>query len=148
MQRRSLHTSDLPSRRVVPMEKWQRKICWNVTKIWVRVTWRKSNMSSMQFIKHLTRITMVKWVSRSVIDHRVEGDWNVFFEDFREFVIGFLLTTKGSMEEKLDYTFQLYGLFFVQFHLCLFVVHQSNFFPQIWTKTDTLIKRRSMSWRR
>jgi len=30
--------------------------------------------------------------------------------DFREFVIGFLLTTKGTMEEKLDYTFQLYGI--------------------------------------
>ena len=29
--------------------------------------------------------------------------------DFKEFVIGFLLTTKGTMEEKLDYTFQLYG---------------------------------------
>ena len=32
--------------------------------------------------------------------------WSI---DFKEFVIGFLLTTKGSMEEKLDYTFQLYG---------------------------------------
>jgi Ca2+-binding EF-hand superfamily protein len=30
--------------------------------------------------------------------------------DFKEFVIGFLLTTKGTMEEKLDYTFQLYGM--------------------------------------
>ncbi|CAF0745540.1 unnamed protein product [Adineta steineri] len=30
--------------------------------------------------------------------------------DFKEFVIGFLLTTKGSMEEKLDYTFQLYDI--------------------------------------
>ena len=29
--------------------------------------------------------------------------------DFQEFVVGFLLTTKGSIEEKLDYTFQLYG---------------------------------------
>ena len=29
--------------------------------------------------------------------------------DFKEFLVGFLLTTKGSMEEKLDYTFQLYG---------------------------------------
>ena len=27
--------------------------------------------------------------------------------DFREFVVGFLLTTKGTMEEKLDDTFQL-----------------------------------------
>ncbi|CAF1235802.1 unnamed protein product [Adineta steineri] len=30
--------------------------------------------------------------------------------DFKEFVIGFLLTTKGTMEEKLDYTFQLYDI--------------------------------------
>jgi Ca2+-binding EF-hand superfamily protein len=30
--------------------------------------------------------------------------------DFKEFVVGFLLTTKGTMEEKLDYTFQLYGM--------------------------------------
>ncbi|CAF4358386.1 unnamed protein product [Rotaria socialis] len=30
--------------------------------------------------------------------------------DFREFAIGFLLTTKGTMEEKLDYTFQLYDI--------------------------------------
>ncbi|CAF0944752.1 unnamed protein product [Didymodactylos carnosus] len=30
--------------------------------------------------------------------------------DFKEFVIGFLLTTKGTIEEKLDYTFQLYDL--------------------------------------
>lgn len=33
--------------------------------------------------------------------------------DFKEFVIGFLLTTKGSMEEKLDYTFQLYGSYMI-----------------------------------
>ena len=33
--------------------------------------------------------------------------------DFKEFVIGFLLTTKGSMEEKLDYTFQLYGWYMI-----------------------------------
>jgi len=34
----------------------------------------------------------------------------LFIIDFKEFFIGFLLTTKGTMEEKLDYTFQLYGL--------------------------------------
>jgi len=33
--------------------------------------------------------------------------------DFKEFVIGFLLTTKGTMEEKLDYTFQLYGIIYL-----------------------------------
>ncbi|CAF0772817.1 unnamed protein product, partial [Didymodactylos carnosus] len=37
----------------------------------------------------------------------VDNDGKV---DFKEFVIGFLLTTKGTMEEKLDYTFQLYGI--------------------------------------
>lgn len=37
-------------------------------------------------------------------------DWLWFVcIDFREFALGFLLTTKGSMEEKLDYTFQIYG---------------------------------------
>ncbi len=39
-------------------------------------------------------------------------DWIFVFclnIDFNEFLIGFLLTTKGSMEEKLDYTFQIYG---------------------------------------
>jgi len=39
-------------------------------------------------------------------------DWILIFclnIDFNEFLIGFLLTTKGSMEEKLDYTFQIYG---------------------------------------
>ncbi|CAF4676318.1 unnamed protein product [Rotaria sp. Silwood2] len=30
--------------------------------------------------------------------------------DFKEFAIGFLLTTKGTIEEKLDYTFQLYDI--------------------------------------
>jgi Ca2+-binding EF-hand superfamily protein len=41
--------------------------------------------------------------------------------DFKEFVIGFLLTTKGTMEEKLDYTFQLYGLNkFISFRFILF----------------------------
>jgi Ca2+-binding EF-hand superfamily protein len=33
----------------------------------------------------------------------------LLYIDFKEFVIGFLLTTKGTMEEKLDYTFQIYG---------------------------------------
>ncbi|CAF4162443.1 unnamed protein product, partial [Rotaria magnacalcarata] len=30
--------------------------------------------------------------------------------DIKEFAVGFLLTTKGSVEEKLDYTFQLYDI--------------------------------------
>ncbi|CAF0929178.1 unnamed protein product [Adineta ricciae] len=37
----------------------------------------------------------------------VDNDGKV---DFKEFVIGFLLTTKGTIEEKLDYTFQLYDI--------------------------------------
>lgn len=45
---------------------------------------------------------------------------SMFFSrvDFREFVVGFLLTTKGTMEEKLDDTFQLDGSF-VQLRLQL-----------------------------
>ena len=35
--------------------------------------------------------------------------YSIVVLDFKEFVIGFLLTTKGSIEEKLDYTFQIYG---------------------------------------
>lgn len=72
----------------------------------------------MRFIKHLILIMMEKLVSR------IENEFGrfafrsvLFSKDFREFVIGFLLTTKGTMEEKLDYTFQLYGLSFVdRFH--------------------------------
>ncbi|CAF1281793.1 unnamed protein product [Adineta steineri] len=37
-------------------------------------------------------------------------DYTFQLYDFKEFVIGFLLTTKGTMEEKLDYTFQLYDI--------------------------------------
>ncbi|CAF3398996.1 unnamed protein product [Rotaria sp. Silwood1] len=50
------------------------------------------------------------------IEHVVSAIYKAFDTDndgkvdFREFVIGFLLTTKGSMEEKLDYTFQLYDV--------------------------------------
>ncbi len=44
--------------------------------------------------------------------------------DFKEFVVGFLLTTKGTMEEKLDYTFQLYGL-----EISIEMIEKLNFAP-------------------
>lgn len=70
-------------------------------------------------------------VGRSTIDlSSDDADLTVsfflFHQDFQEFVIGFLLTTKGSMEEKLDYTFQLYGQYslrsLVNDHLCSFQI--------------------------
>ena len=101
----------LPSSRLgVPTAKWRKKTCWNVTKTWVRVTWRKSSMWSMRSTKLLISIMMAKLVGRCLLVHeRCLPHRSFLRQDFQEFVIGFLLTTKGSMEEKLDYTFQLYG---------------------------------------
>ncbi|CAF2411587.1 unnamed protein product [Rotaria sp. Silwood2] len=50
------------------------------------------------------------------IEHVVNAIYEAFDTDndgkvdFKEFAIGFLLTTKGTIEEKLDYTFQLYDI--------------------------------------
>jgi hypothetical protein len=54
---------------------------------------------------------MGKLVGKYIKKPIVEFSYFILFMiDFKEFFIGFLLTTKGTMEEKLDYTFQLYGL--------------------------------------
>jgi Ca2+-binding EF-hand superfamily protein len=48
-------------------------------------------------------------VGRKIVNCFYIRNFSLNYLDFKEFVIGFLLTTKGTMEEKLDYTFQLYG---------------------------------------
>ena len=97
------------------------------------------------FIKRLISIMMAKLVRERADVLSFQFDKLLFsFTDFKEFVIGFLLTTKGSMEEKLDYTFQLYGLF----EQCL-IKNQNqtpSVFLQISIKMDTLINLRSMLW--
>ena len=51
-----------------------------------------------------------KTISKFIFEYTPLLLLSPFSTDFKEFVIGFLLTTKGTMEEKLDYTFQLYGM--------------------------------------
>lgn len=62
--------------------------------------------------------------------------------DFKEFVVGFLLTTKGSIEEKLDYTFQIYGKNILHSHSNRFRCYSF----QILIKMVTLINQKSTSW--
>ena len=65
---------------------------------------------------------MAKLVGRIVLTftfltYKSHRSFSRLHSDFKEFLVGFLLTTKGSMEEKLDYTFQIYGKILTHF-LC------------------------------
>ena len=92
----------------VPMEKSRKLIRWVSYEVSTMEKKISSKNKQQIFIKHSMRITMELLVGREVFFKQrssISFSRNV---DLREFLIGFALTSTGSVREKLKYVFRTY----------------------------------------